>query len=84
MLIEKILHMASDLKPKPDWPKAGQINMLHLSLTYGDDIQVLKDITLRINPKEKVSFYAKPGDGVAICNEPDGWSLRRILSLSDL
>lgn len=53
--------MESERKPDPEWPQAGEIEFVDVSLRYTEDSPVvLKGITMKISAKEKVrmeTFY---------------------------
>nr|XP_036575545.1 Multidrug resistance-associated protein 1-like protein 5 [Colletotrichum truncatum]KAF6782134.1 Multidrug resistance-associated protein 1-like protein 5 [Colletotrichum truncatum] len=48
--------------PEGEWPSKGRINISNVSAAY-DDHQVLKDITLDIQPGEKVAICGRTGSG---------------------
>lgn len=51
---EPPLESSPEKKPPPSWPWAGQIEMKNFYLRYGEEEPVLKNISLQIQPKEKV------------------------------
>jgi hypothetical protein len=42
------------MSPEKGWPREGRIQMRHITLRYGNEPPVLKDISLHIKPQEKV------------------------------
>lgn len=51
-------------KPPPSWPEAGRIEFRHLFLFYApDEPAVLRDLTLVVEPKEKVGIVGRTGAG---------------------
>ncbi|RKP04707.1 P-loop containing nucleoside triphosphate hydrolase protein, partial [Thamnocephalis sphaerospora] len=54
----------TDTKPPANWPDCGAIEFRDMSLTYpGTSSPVLKNITLSINPGEKIGVVGRTGAG---------------------
>ncbi|XP_048482044.1 ATP-binding cassette sub-family C member 4 [Plutella xylostella] len=61
---EPPLTSAPEHKPPPGWPEEGRVEFRHMSLYYNmDEGPVLKDLTLVIEPKEKVGIVGRTGAG---------------------
>ncbi|XP_053601424.1 ATP-binding cassette subfamily C member 4-like isoform X2 [Plodia interpunctella] len=61
---EPPLQSAPDKKPPPSWPESGRLEFRHLFLYYTPgEPPVLKDLTLVIEPKEKVGIVGRTGAG---------------------
>ncbi|GFT84992.1 multidrug resistance-associated protein 1 [Trichonephila clavipes] len=53
-------------KPDPSWPDSGQISIQNLNTTYGEGMHpALHDISLSIQPGEKVSIVGKEESGTS-------------------
>lgn len=53
-------------KPDPSWPDSGQISIQNLNTTFGEGMHpVLHDITLSIQPGEKVAIIGKEESGIS-------------------
>lgn len=75
----------TDNDPKPNtWPQGGAIELKHASMRYRDGPLVLKDLSLQINPGEKVGVCGRTGSGksslmIALFRiselEPDGGAI---------
>ena len=51
-------------KPEKDWPNKGQIEFRNVSLSYDKNLpNVLKNLTLKINPAEKIGIVGRTGAG---------------------
>jgi len=73
--VERITHYANDLpleaprelvdrRPPTGWPGAGQVEFSEYSMRYRPELDlVLKDISLRIQPKEKIGIVGRTGAG---------------------
>eukprot|EP00826_Nyctotherus_ovalis_P045372 TRINITY_DN5025_c0_g1_i2.p1 TRINITY_DN5025_c0_g1~~TRINITY_DN5025_c0_g1_i2.p1 ORF type:complete len:395 (-),score=145.63 TRINITY_DN5025_c0_g1_i2:361-1545(-) len=49
---------------KPQWPEKGDIEVKHLHLRYRNDLPfVIKDLNLKIAPKEKIGVAGRTGSG---------------------
>lgn len=56
--------VVEDRRPPPHWPSSGQINFVDYSTKYRPELEpVLKDITLSINPSEKIGIVGRTGAG---------------------
>lgn len=53
---------ATDPKPS-DWPNEGEITFKNMSMRYRDGPLVLKDVTFKINPGEKIGVCGRTGSG---------------------
>ncbi|CAF0918354.1 unnamed protein product [Adineta ricciae] len=54
----------SEKKPPPNWPTRGEIQINNLSTKYRDNLElVLKDITINVQPGEKVGIIGRTGSG---------------------
>ncbi len=54
----------SIIKPPEDWPQKGEIVFDNVSFSYDERLpDVLKNITLKINAKEKVGIVGRTGAG---------------------
>ncbi|XP_049887227.1 ATP-binding cassette sub-family C member 4-like isoform X2 [Pectinophora gossypiella] len=61
---EPPLQSEPNKKPPPSWPEQGRIQFRHVFLYYAaGEPAVLKDLTLDINPKEKVGIVGRTGAG---------------------
>lgn len=51
-------------KPNPEWPDQGRIEFKNIVLRYQKfGVDVLKDITFTIQPKEKIGIVGRTGSG---------------------
>ncbi|XP_060810337.1 ATP-binding cassette sub-family C member 4 [Amyelois transitella] len=61
---EPPLQSAPEKKPPPSWPESGRLEFRHVHLYYAPgEPPVLKDLTLIIQPKEKVGIVGRTGAG---------------------
>ncbi|KAI2473971.1 ATP-binding cassette sub-family C member 4 isoform X2 [Diabrotica virgifera virgifera] len=52
------------LLPPKSWPDKGIVNIEHLNMKYIDDgPTILKDVSVKINPKEKIGIVGRTGAG---------------------
>jgi len=49
--------------PEGEWPKGGALELQHASMRYRDGPLVLKDLSLKVNPGEKVGVCGRTGSG---------------------
>ena len=63
--VKPILHTTPEVRPGKDDPGelSGAIEMQHVSFSYGDGPQVLRDVSFRISPGEFVAFVGPSGSG---------------------
>ncbi|KAJ2659382.1 hypothetical protein IWW48_003529 [Coemansia sp. RSA 1200] len=55
---------ADTVEPPSNWPSSGKIELRNFSMKYHEDLEyVLKDISLTINPGEKVGIVGRTGAG---------------------
>lgn len=53
-----------ETKPAANWPSHGSVEFINYSTRYRSDLEpVLRNITLKINPKEKVGIVGRTGAG---------------------
>ena len=54
----------AESKPAPGWPTAGRISFDNVFLRYHEHgVDVLKDISFTIEPKEKIGIVGRTGSG---------------------
>ncbi|SJM84141.1 probable Metal resistance protein YCF1 [Zygosaccharomyces bailii] len=57
-------YIIEDHRPSPDWPTQGAIEFQHYSTRYRPGLElILKDINLKIKPKEKIGIVGRTGAG---------------------
>jgi ABC-type multidrug transport system fused ATPase/permease subunit len=73
--VERILFYTDNIEPEaPDfiperdpppgeWPKQGAIELSHASMRYRDGPMVLKDLSFKVNPGEKIGVCGRTGSG---------------------
>ncbi|KAH7930359.1 P-loop containing nucleoside triphosphate hydrolase protein [Leucogyrophana mollusca] len=73
--VERILHYAKEIpseapheipdhKPSDEWPGEGEVEFRQYSTRYREDLDlVLKDISMKIKPKEKIGICGRTGAG---------------------
>ena len=61
---EPPLESPENSRPAASWPKAGSIELNHLSMRYSEKSEfVLKDLTFQINSGEKIGVVGRTGAG---------------------
>lgn len=62
--VEQEPSASRDAQPPAHWPSQGKVDFEHLSVRYSEDgDDVLKDLTLTVEPGEKVGIVGKSGCG---------------------
>ena len=73
--VERILSYTDNIEPEapdviPDkdpspgeWPKQGEIELSHASMRYRDGPMVLKDLSFKVKPGEKIGVCGRTGSG---------------------
>ncbi|KAJ2499551.1 ATP-binding cassette glutathione S-conjugate transporter ycf1, partial [Coemansia sp. RSA 2049] len=55
---------ADTVEPPSNWPSSGKIELRNFSMKHHEDLEyVLKDISLTINPREKIGIVGRTGAG---------------------
>ncbi|KAL6449932.1 YOR1 Oligomycin resistance ATP-dependent permease YOR1 [Candida maltosa Xu316] len=63
-LPEEAPYVITENSPPPNWPEQGTIEFDHASLAYRPGLPlVLKDLTLKVNPREKIGICGRTGAG---------------------
>lgn len=61
---EPPLQSEAGRKPPPSWPERGRLEFRHVFLYYTpDEPPVLRDLTLVVEPQEKVGIVGRTGAG---------------------
>jgi ABC-type multidrug transport system fused ATPase/permease subunit len=73
--VERILFYTDNIEPEApefiperdpppgEWPKQGAIELSHASMRYRDGPMVLKDLSFKVNPGEKIGVCGRTGSG---------------------
>jgi len=63
MILRIILNCFVEKLPAKDWPAAGEIEFRNVNLAYKDEDLVLKNLSFKINAREKIGIVGRTGAG---------------------
>jgi ABC-type multidrug transport system fused ATPase/permease subunit len=50
-----------DIIPTAEWPSAGKVELKNISANYDEEFQVLSDVDIIIQPREKIAICGRTG-----------------------
>ncbi|KAI7862036.1 P-loop containing nucleoside triphosphate hydrolase protein [Spinellus fusiger] len=64
MEMEQEAPSITNVRPPANWPTRGEIEVRHLEVRYAADLDpVLKDLSFKVNPSEKIGVVGRTGSG---------------------